>query len=116
MFPGISFFLSGWYKRREASKRISLFFAGAVLSGAFGGIFGFALSKMKGVGGKNGWSWIFIIEGLLSLVIGCISPWMVHDWPEQARFLNPLERELVLQRLKDDTGLATQGSFKWSTV
>lgn len=40
LFPGISFFLSGWYRRKEASKRISLFFAGAVLAGAFGGIFG----------------------------------------------------------------------------
>lgn len=34
--PGISFFLSGWYKRKEASKRISVFFGGAVMAGAFG--------------------------------------------------------------------------------
>lgn len=40
LFPGISFFLSGWYKRKESSKRISLFFVGAVLAGAFGGILG----------------------------------------------------------------------------
>lgn len=33
---GISFFLSGWYKRKEASKRISVFFGGAVMAGAFG--------------------------------------------------------------------------------
>lgn len=53
--------------------RASIFFAGAVLAGAFGGIFGcelqdlheysnfdvlVALSKMGGVGGKAGWSWI----------------------------------------------------------
>jgi hypothetical protein len=35
-----------------------VFFGGAVLAGAFGGIFGFALSKMAGVGGLNGWQWI----------------------------------------------------------
>ncbi|KAK4688579.1 MFS transporter, ACS family, pantothenate transporter, partial [Tremellales sp. Uapishka_1] len=116
LFPGISFFLSGWYKRREAAKRIALFFAGAVLAGAFGGIFGYALSRMAGVGGKEGWSWIFIIEGLLSFVIGIASIWMVHDWPEQAKFLTPLEREMVLMRLKQDVGLASEGTFSWKMI
>jgi hypothetical protein len=35
-----------------------VFFGGAVLAGAFGGIFGFALSRMAGLGGLNGWQWI----------------------------------------------------------
>ncbi|OXC66800.1 hypothetical protein C367_02566 [Cryptococcus neoformans Ze90-1] len=116
LFPGISFFLSGWYRRKEASKRISLFFAGAVLAGAFGGIFGYALSRMDGVGGKAGWSWIFIIEGLLSFVVGIASIWMVHDWPDKARFLTPLEREMVFLRLKDDTGILSEGRFSWKVV
>lgn len=74
------------------------------------------LSKMEGIGGLAGWSWIFIIEGLLTFVIGCISPWMLEDWPDRARFLTPLEREFVLTRLKDDTGLASQGDFNWKVV
>ncbi|WWC67492.1 uncharacterized protein I206_101400 [Kwoniella pini CBS 10737] len=116
LFPGISFFLTGWYKRKEASKRISLFFAGAVLAGAFGGIFGYALSRMNGVGGKAGWSWIFIIEGLLSFVVGIASIFMVHDWPDQAKFLTPLEKEMVLLRLKEDTGIMQEGTFSWTVV
>lgn len=86
------------------------------------------LSKMNGVGGKAGWSWIvssdvkssltnqFIIEGLLTTVIGCISPWMVHDWPDQARFLTTIEKEMVLGRLKADSGLASEGKFHKSVV
>jgi MFS family permease len=66
LFPGLNFFLTGWYKREELNRRVSIFFAGAVLAGAFGGIFGYAWSRMDGVGGKQGWSWIFIMEGLLS--------------------------------------------------
>ncbi|WRT65182.1 uncharacterized protein IL334_002125 [Kwoniella shivajii] len=116
LFPGISFFLTGWYKRKEASKRISLFFAGAVLAGAFGGILGYALSRMNGVGGKAGWSWIFIIEGLLSFVVGIASIFMVHDWPDQAKFLTPLEKEMVILRLKDDTGIMQEGTFSWKMV
>lgn len=64
LFPGLNFYLTGWYKREELNKRVAIFFAGAVLAGAFGGIFGYALSQMNGVGGKEGWAWIFIMEGL----------------------------------------------------
>ena len=41
---------------------------------------------------------------------------MVHDWPDQARFLTPLERELVLHRLKAEQGLAGEGAFSMTVV
>jgi hypothetical protein len=50
--------------QEEINKRVAVFFGGAVLAGAFGGIFGYALSRMAGVGGLNGWQWIFIMEGM----------------------------------------------------
>ena len=84
---------------------------------------------MDGVGGKGGWSWIvsratsylhgprthtqFIWEGLLTLFCGVASFWMVHDWPQQAKFLTPLERHVVLARLKADQGLAQEGTLNW---
>nr|ODO00972.1 hypothetical protein L204_01697 [Cryptococcus depauperatus CBS 7855] len=107
LFPGLNFYLTGWYKRDEINKRCAFFFGGAVLAGAFGSLLGYGLSKMKGVGGKQGWSWIFIIEGLLTLVIAVASFWMIHDWPDTAKFLTPLEREMVLSRLKSEQGLVS---------
>ncbi len=38
LFPGVVFYFSMWYKRRERQYRISLFFSAASLAGAFGGI------------------------------------------------------------------------------
>ncbi|WVN88810.1 uncharacterized protein L203_104023 [Cryptococcus depauperatus CBS 7841] len=111
LFPGLNFYLTGWYKRDEINKRCAFFFGGAVLAGAFGSLLGYGLSKMKGVGGKQGWSWIFIIEGLLTLVIAVASFWMIHDWPDTAKFLTPLEREMVLSRLKSEQGLGTGESY-----
>ena len=40
LFPGLNLYLTGWYRREEINRRASVFFAGAVLAGAFGGIFG----------------------------------------------------------------------------
>lgn len=42
------------------------------------------------------------MEGILTMIVGIASFWMMHDWPDEARFLTPLERELVLTRLKKD--------------
>lgn len=111
LFPGLNFALTGWYRRDEINKRCAISFAGAVIAGAFGGISSYALSRMNGVGGKEGWSWIFIIEGLLTLIVAILSFFFVHDWPDKARFLSPLEREMVFQRLRREQGLANEGKF-----
>lgn len=111
LFPGLNLYLTAWYRREEINKRVAVFFAGAVLAGAFGGIFGYALGQMAGIGGLNGWCWIFIIEGLLTLVIGIASIWMVHDFPQQAKLLTPLEREFILSRLQREQGLAQEGTL-----
>ncbi|KAF7442710.1 pantothenate transporter liz1 [Pyrenophora tritici-repentis] len=57
---------------------------------------------MAGVGGKPGWAWIFILEGLVTIVVGIASYWMVHDFPAEATFLSPDDRARVLRRLRAD--------------
>lgn len=63
---------------------------------------------MHGVGGKPGWSWIFILEGLFTVLVGIASFWMVHDFPNEAKFLSPEDKQRVLRRLAQDK----QGSSK----
>ncbi|CAF1228513.1 unnamed protein product, partial [Rotaria sordida] len=53
LFPGVSYYLSSWYKRRELSWRISIFFSAAALAGAFGGVLAYGITKMAGVGGQE---------------------------------------------------------------
>jgi hypothetical protein len=47
---------------------------------------------MDGVGGKPGWAWIFILEGLFTILLACASPWVIQDFPESAKFLSEAER------------------------
>ena len=112
-----SFFLTCWYKRSELNLRVSIFFAGATLSGAFGGLLAYGISRMDGIGGKAGWSWIFIIEGLLTLVVACVSPWFLTDFPAEAKFLTPEEREQAVARVKVDQGaMSVDTAFAWHYV
>ena len=53
---------------------------------------------------------------MLTLLVAIGSFWMVHDWPDQARFLSPLEKEMVHNRLKREQGLASEGKLSWRIV
>lgn len=53
---------------------MALFFSAATAAGAFGGLLARGIMEMAGVGGLNGWSWIFILEGILTVVVGKYSP------------------------------------------
>ncbi|KAK5173423.1 uncharacterized protein LTR77_002104 [Saxophila tyrrhenica] len=87
----------------------------AALAGSFGGLLAAAIALMDGIGGKDGWSWIFILEGLATVLIGIVSYWMVHDFPDDARFLSDDDRARVIRRLKSDRqSSAEHEEFKMS--
>jgi MFS family permease len=81
LFPGVSYYITMWYRRHECGFRLALFFSAATAAGAFGGLLARGLSAMDGIGGYSGWRWIFIIEGLLSLAIGSFSYRIIKDYP-----------------------------------
>lgn len=59
-----------------------------------GGLLAAAIHNMDGVGGKPGWAWIFILEGLLTIVCAVASFFILSDFPDTAKFLNETERKL----------------------
>ncbi|KAF2993364.1 hypothetical protein E8E14_000085 [Neopestalotiopsis sp. 37M] len=106
LFPGCVYLISMYYKRYELQWRMSLFFCASIIAGAFSGLLAFAIANMGGVGGYEAWRWIFILEGLLTIVVGCVSKWWIVDWPETASFLSADERQVLILRLAQDTGEA----------
>ncbi|KAK0650014.1 major facilitator superfamily transporter [Cercophora newfieldiana] len=117
LFPGINYYLSCWYKRSEFGIRAALFFSAAAISGSFGGLLAAAIEQMNGVGGKRGWAWIFILEGLLTVLFGIASFWFVYDFPSEAKFLSPEDRARVMRRLRaDKQSSANSESFSWACL
>lgn len=55
---------------------------------------------MDGVAGLSGWRWIFILEGLLTVVVALVAPFAIHDSPETATFLTEEERAFVIHALR----------------
>ena len=117
LFPGVNYYLSCWYKREEFGIRAAIFFSAAAVSGSFGGLLAAAIEKMDGLGGHPGWAWIFILEGILTIVFGVASFWAVHDFPDEATFLSEVDRARVVRRLKlDKQSSAEHEEFKMKYV
>jgi len=89
-----------WYTRDEIQLRQAMFFSAASIAGAFSGLLAFAIGKMDGIGGLEGWRWIFILEGIVTVVVAIFSFWALYDFPDTASFLTEEERAFVVFRLK----------------
>lgn len=66
---------------------------------------------MSGIAGYNGWRWIFIVEGLLTVAVSLISKFFIVDWPHEATFLSNEERQLLACRLHEDVGDAKMDHY-----
>lgn len=115
-FPGAIYLCSYWYMPKDLSTRISYFYCASALSGAFSGLLAAAIAKMDGIGGQEGWRWIFILEGLATVVLGAATFFFLIDTPAlSTRWLEPeeiryLELSMVIKQggtFQEDTG------FKW---
>lgn len=124
LLPGMVLYLSGMYTRGEMALRLGLFYTAASLSGAFGGLLARGLTSIGNRGGQAQWTWIFIIEGLLTVAIGIIASFLLPNNVETAPFLKPNEQVYAKSRLHLDmpSRLAEGGSehhheaFRWSEV
>jgi len=102
LLPGIILYLSTIYKRHELQLRVGIFYASASLSGAFGGLLAFVIIKMDGIGGLDGWRWIFILEGICTVLFCIIATLVLPADIATARFLNNEEREFAVERFNLD--------------
>ncbi|KAF2184129.1 retrograde regulation protein 2 [Zopfia rhizophila CBS 207.26] len=110
-FPAATYLLTTWYCRFEVQTRIAIFYSAASLAGAFSGLLAFAIEKMHGTGGLEGWRWIFILEGIVTVLVGFSLPWTLPDSPDRASFLHPDEKAFIRRRLEQDAG-TSQGQVK----
>lgn len=99
VFPGCFYLLSMWYKREEALRRFAVFFNSVTLAGAFGSLLASGIENMDGVQGHAGWRWIFILEGLATMIFGILTFFLLTDFPENARWLTAEEREFMRARI-----------------
>ncbi|KAJ4516605.1 hypothetical protein HRR78_006512 [Exophiala dermatitidis] len=107
LFPGSVFIIGSWYKQYETARRISLFYMASLLASGFGPILAYALSLIRVGDGlyRQGWRWIFILEGMATVIAGIISYFFLIEFPEKVKWLTPRQKHIAQARLQADKSL-----------
>lgn len=113
-FPGIIFYLTYWYPARERARAYAWFLAAIPICGVIGGPVSGALLGLDGSLGLRGWQWLFLLEGIPSVVVGLVVLRLLPDRPRAARWLSPAERswlEVTLEAERAGQGAAHGASL-----
>lgn len=105
-FPGCVFLLSTWYRRFEVQKRFAVFYGTGCAASSIAGILAYGFMQLDGVDGLSGWRWIFILEGMITVIISGILYWLLVPFADKAantwRFLSPKECAFIVRRIDQD--------------
>jgi D-galactonate transporter len=103
-FPGIILYLTYWYPAQRRARMVALFMSGVAVAGVVGGpLSGWIMKAFAGLNGWSGWQWLFLLEGLPSVLLGLWTLFYLDDGIRAARWLSEddkqaLERELAAER------------------
>jgi MFS family permease len=103
LFPGAVFYLTYWFPARRRALMLALFTTSIPITGIVGGpLSGWIMSAMGGLWNLANWQWLFVLEGVPSIVVGVVTLMIMVDKPSQARWLTDREKQLVLADLEGD--------------
>jgi MFS transporter, ACS family, tartrate transporter len=127
-FPGIVVFLAHWFRYEDRAKAKSLFMIGIPI----GTVIGLPISRtiMESVNwaGLEGWRWVFILEGVPSIIFGVVTLFYLTDRPSDAKWLPEDEKRWIMGELERERrelmlsgkdalwSSIAKGLFNWKTV
>ncbi len=95
-FPGILLYLTYWFPSARRTRMTALFFLGLPLSGIIGApLSGWIMSSFGGAGGLKSWQWLFLLEGISSILLGVVAFLVLKDRPADAAWLTADEKAAI---------------------
>lgn len=103
-FPGIVLYLSRWFPDARRGRIMALFMSAIPVSGLLGGPFsGWTLSHFSsGTSGLAAWQWMFLIQGLPTVLLGCLAYFLLSDSVDKAKWLAADDRKIIVEDLERD--------------
>ncbi len=102
-FPGIILYLTYWYPQDRRGRIVALFMTAVAFSGVIGGpLSGWIMENFSGTHGLAGWQWLFVLEGIPSVILGVATFFYLDDTVLKAKWLNPEEKAFLKARLDAD--------------
>lgn len=102
-FPGVILYLTLWFPAAQRARVVALFMVAVPLSTALGAPVGGLLLKLDGLAGLAGWQWLFIVEGVPTVLIGFVVLRWLTDHPKDATWLTPEQRSWLSTTLEAES-------------
>ncbi|KAF2167063.1 hypothetical protein M409DRAFT_66146 [Zasmidium cellare ATCC 36951] len=105
--PALMLLTSQYYRKDEAALRFELWFTAAGSGLVFGGFISFGFQFVH-TAGLEGWRIMFLVLGVVSVLLGLVTWWLLPDTPMNARFLTDAEKTAVIQYVAvNQTGVSS---------
>jgi MFS family permease len=102
-FPGVIFYLTLWYPSKLRSTRTAWFVAAIAVSGVVGNpVSGWIMDTLSGAMKLAGWQWLFLSEGIPSILVGLVVIFYLESSIEEAKWLTREEKTLLAQNLESE--------------
>ncbi|MFO1319042.1 MAG: MFS transporter [Burkholderiales bacterium] len=118
-FPGVIYYLTLWFPAEYRGRIFGLFLIISPLNNTIAApLGGLILKYFNGVMGHSGWRWLFIVEGLPTLLMAYLCLRLMIDRPDQARWLTDAEKAHLRDKLQReaDSRTETKHLSLWQTL
>ncbi|MFD5496175.1 MFS transporter [Streptomyces sp. NPDC001812] len=98
LYPALMYTVTIWFSQKQRVTVVGILYLAVCAGFALGAPLGGALMELHGAGGLYGWQWMFLVEGLLTVVVAYFVWRLVPDRPQDAKWLTAREAAVLNER------------------
>ncbi|MGO1166752.1 MAG: MFS transporter [Janibacter sp.] len=104
LYPGIMYLITMWFAQKDRAMVVGLILTASSVAFIVANPIGGALMKLEGLGGLHGWQWLFVLEGIPTVLLGILIFFMLPNSPRDASWLEPEEAAELTRRAVGEEG------------
>lgn len=98
LFPAMMYMVTLWFSQKHRVTVVGMIYTAPCIAIFIGSPIGGALMELDGVGGLHGWQWMFLVEGLVTVLVGVLVWFVLPGRPEDAAWLTEQEAAALTER------------------